>query len=89
MDKSIAPSSGHFVVSVGWDSPTMKEQLTKWLAEDHPDVEKWEKIRFGIGMLSLHGILTRSERDRALNRFAKMVETKLVEDKYLIEVKSK
>lgn len=83
-DISLNQHKGRFSVSCGWGSPTMQEQLSKWGACDHPDVEKWEKIRFSISMLSVHGILTQSERDRALNRFAKMVEVKLVEDEYLI-----
>lgn len=61
-------------ISFGWGAPSFAEQLPSLPAAD---ADRADAISKAITLLSVHGIITESERDRAIRRATRSIECAL------------
>ena len=66
-----------FEIVMGWSAPPMKEQFPT-LSDD--GAEQFDANSAAISRLSIHGLITRVERDRAAKRLTKAVRDALTKD---------
>lgn len=63
-----------FIISFGWGAPSFAEQLPQLSAKDAEAADADNKA---IIRLSVRGILTETERDRAIKRATRRIEAAL------------
>lgn len=61
-------------IAFGWGAPSFAEQLPSLSAAD---ADRADAISNAITLLSVHGIITESERDRAIRRATRSIECAL------------
>lgn len=61
-------------IQFGWGAPSFAEQLPALLPAD---AERADAIGKAITLLSVHGIITEGERDRAIHRATRNIEAAL------------
>lgn len=61
-------------ISFGWGAPSFAEQLP---ALSPADADKADAISKAIILLSIHGVITDGERDRAIHRATRRIEADL------------
>lgn len=61
-------------ISFGWGAPSFAEQLPTL---SQADAERADAFNKAIILLSVHGVLTEAERDRAIKRATQRIEVAL------------
>lgn len=61
-------------ISFGWGAPSFAEQLPSLL---RADADRADAISRAITLLSVHGIITEAEQDRAIKRATRSIEVAL------------
>lgn len=61
-------------ISFGWGAPSFAEQLPSLLPAD---ADRADAISKAITLLSVHGIITEAEQDRAIKRATRSIEVAL------------